>query len=295
MSSKCTHDLYYKLCEVSGNGIYLGSRSEAEDFLIHGYRPWLVIDATGFTVSSAKETKVTFDGDLDESIKNLLELAKLKINRLMIDWTDNGIPTLSKEFWKGLCDYIKKAPNRGPVFIHCVGGHGRTGTIAAILASLFEICGTEPPITYVRRVYCEAAVESKNQVWYVQTITGVDCPEEESNTYVQPVSTQWNNNSYSTDSWKDKTLKANDLYDKGVETIVGLGNKKKDTKSESTNGIHDNAQALMSITTEMWDDLSYDGPSNGYLDRNGVCIGNTLAEAVSVLKARLKLKEEMKP
>jgi protein-tyrosine phosphatase len=43
----------------------------------------------------------------------------------------------------------------------CDGGHGRTGMIAAVLLSyLGVIPAEEDPIVYLRKIYCEKAVET---------------------------------------------------------------------------------------------------------------------------------------
>ncbi len=47
------------------------------------------------------------------------------------------------------------------VGLFCVGGHGRTGYIAACVLGLL---GIEDPINYIRTNYCEKAIESNEQV-----------------------------------------------------------------------------------------------------------------------------------
>lgn len=88
---------------------------------------------------------------------------------LVIDWPDYGIPALPKAFWIDLIGVLK-AQNM-PVSIMCAGGHGRTGTALAILASLMGI-HTGDPVKWVRENYCIAAVESEGQMRYIERITG---------------------------------------------------------------------------------------------------------------------------
>lgn len=52
----------------------------------------------------------------------------------------------------------------------CIGGHGRTGTFFAALVSRF---GEQDAITYVRAHYCQKAVESEEQIKFLQKHFGV--------------------------------------------------------------------------------------------------------------------------
>lgn len=48
------------------------------------------------------------------------------------------------------------------VFVGCIGGHGRTGTVLAALMAHLNV--TDDPISYVRDNYCHKAVEVSTQV-----------------------------------------------------------------------------------------------------------------------------------
>lgn len=50
------------------------------------------------------------------------------------------------------------------VYLGCMGGYGRTGTF---LALIYRCLGVEDPITYVRKVYCGHAVETRKQEDFV--------------------------------------------------------------------------------------------------------------------------------
>ena len=81
-------------------------------------------------------------------------------------------PEWSKDFWLKVLDNIVSAIPKDHIKIGvmCVGGHGRTGTILAIYAGL--LLDVDKPIEFVRRRYCENAVESVDQAEYVAMITG---------------------------------------------------------------------------------------------------------------------------
>ena len=62
-----------------------------------------------------------------------------------------------------LVDEVLEARAAGhKVGVFCLGGHGRTGYVAA--AVLGKLLPGEDPIAYLRRVYCQKAVESREQI-----------------------------------------------------------------------------------------------------------------------------------
>jgi len=89
-----------------------------------------------------------------------------------INWPDYGVPPLDKEWWLSFAKALAEVD--GEVAIYCMGGHGRTGTMASILA---VIAGWSPkgkcPVTWLRSKYCHNVVESDEQADYIENIT--DC------------------------------------------------------------------------------------------------------------------------
>lgn len=59
------------------------------------------------------------------------------------------------------------------VHIQCVGGHGRTGTIMALL---FTRAGIKNPIEYVRKTYCKHAIEGWEQEAFICRYAGLPEP-----------------------------------------------------------------------------------------------------------------------
>lgn len=57
------------------------------------------------------------------------------------------------------------------IHVGCVGGHGRTGTV--LTAIVAELLGKKDAIQYVRKHYCEKAVESKSQIAFLMKHYGV--------------------------------------------------------------------------------------------------------------------------
>lgn len=91
---------------------------------------------------------------------------------LRIDWKDGGTPKITADEWATLAAALINAGR--PVFVACMGGHGRTGTAIAVLG---HFLGAYPdaatdPIAYVRERGCAMMVEWANQKAYVKAMTG---------------------------------------------------------------------------------------------------------------------------
>lgn len=90
---------------------------------------------------------------------------------IALGWPDGTAPRHPRSTWLVIAEAIKNLD--GDIGVCCLGGHGRTGTAIAILATL---CGAVPegedPVEWVRKRYCHEAVESKAQAAYVEHITG---------------------------------------------------------------------------------------------------------------------------
>jgi len=85
---------------------------------------------------------------------------------------DMGAPTYPLSFWYHLLDkIIENIPlDVIKIGVMCLGGHGRTGTALAIFAWMLK--ETNKPIRFVRKNYCKNAVETTEQIKYIQELTG---------------------------------------------------------------------------------------------------------------------------
>lgn len=92
---------------------------------------------------------------------------------ISVDWPDMGVPKLGLAEWTLIAKAIART-NR-PLFIACMGGHGRTGTALAILGCLLGAIpkGTDP-VDAVRKLYCDKAVETLGQCQYIAKLTGYE-------------------------------------------------------------------------------------------------------------------------
>lgn len=82
-----------------------------------------------------------------------------------IPWNDHGLPTISLDdvghVAISLMEYAKAGKK---IEIGCIGGHGRTGTLIAMLAILGGVRGKNA-VRWVHKNYCEEAIESDQQEW----------------------------------------------------------------------------------------------------------------------------------
>lgn len=84
---------------------------------------------------------------------------------------DMGVPA-DRIGFKSLVEWIaKELENNLKVHIGCIGGHGRTGMVLAALVK--HMTGNEDAITYVRKHYCQKAVESNAQVEFLYKEFGI--------------------------------------------------------------------------------------------------------------------------
>lgn len=101
--------------------------------------------------------------------------AVVKAKRIVyLKWPDYGVPKYTKAFWLALVSDIY---NRRMTTVHCqcAGGHGRTGTMLAILFQLstnrFNNVGDL--IRYIREQYRPKAVETREQAYYIASICDI--------------------------------------------------------------------------------------------------------------------------
>lgn len=93
---------------------------------------------------------------------------------LTLEWDDRGVPPIGAEWWRRFIEALKKVEGR--VVFYCIGGHGRTGTALAILAGLSGQTKGDV-VKWVRKVYCEKAVETNAQLDYFEEVTGLKTKE----------------------------------------------------------------------------------------------------------------------
>jgi len=110
----------------------------------------------------------------------------------LIEVTDAAAPSaLRAEDWKYAVTWVAQQVKLGrKVHVGCIGGHGRTGMFLAALVA--EMAVDPDPIAYVRKHYCQKAVETREQVRFLEKQYG--CPTakpSKSHTPKSPSYTGW--------------------------------------------------------------------------------------------------------
>lgn len=85
--------------------------------------------------------------------------------------TDMLAPKDAEEFDKMVAWTALQLIAGKKVHVGCIGGHGRTGTFLAALVT--HMTGEKDSITYVRKNYCDHAVESESQVKFLTKHYGI--------------------------------------------------------------------------------------------------------------------------
>lgn len=170
-ASPACHTNHHKLFEAKGVSFHLGK------------------------YAAVGERKHSVILDLAEGVKPAVNIvnpspsladfgAKYGTAIVRIYWPDMGIPNWTKAMWVDLCEALVADPSHVSVYMCCMGGHGRTGTAAAIIGSLLgaipeDVC----PAQFVRDNYCKSAVESESQLKYITEITGREVKAKASKGY----------------------------------------------------------------------------------------------------------------
>lgn len=93
---------------------------------------------------------------------------------IKINWADGNAPDMTEKDWRNILNDLEQLRRRAGkdnlnILVCCLGGHGRTGTALAVLAAITGIA-PQNPVTFVRKKYCEKAVETMSQCTYIRGI-----------------------------------------------------------------------------------------------------------------------------
>lgn len=106
-------------------------------------------------------------------------LPKMKPDERIVYYHINDRQTpVSKGEFKGLMQFLTKQLRHGDnVLVSCMGGHGRTGLVLAVLYGM--LTGSKDPVKEMRKWHCDRAVETYGQHVFVHEMLGLPIPEEE--------------------------------------------------------------------------------------------------------------------
>ncbi len=184
MGMACTHNKITRVMTLNECEVHAGSEMQVRE---HGHEFDLVISLTGH--ANRKPVNFRMSRGSLRMLSNLNDYMKRKMHNLIIDWPDMSIPDLDLEFWQAL--YQDLAKMKGRAVVHCMGGHGRTGTALAILAFLSSSCGDEDAVSWVREVYCQESVETASQITYLRNVIGIPTHAEPSSSYKYGSGRSW--------------------------------------------------------------------------------------------------------
>jgi len=100
---------------------------------------------------------------LDLSCLLRLDIDKLTpVNYYFEPIQDFSVPSF--EEMNNIIEFLHENSKKGNILVTCMAGHGRTGMVLSIWAGLN---GIENPISYIRKEYCNSAVETVTQEMFV--------------------------------------------------------------------------------------------------------------------------------
>ena len=173
--SRCEHTVK-PIMTIGKSPLYVGSATE------YKYYVRRESENLGLTVCLNKGSQYTFDkldimSPMVSTTEMLLPYTQIKhpgTHYFSIDWPDRGAIDLPAQFWTTLIAFITDKVGTETTWIHCIGGHGRTGTALSIIAYMLGKCGKMDPVEWVRKNYCKECVESDVQIEYIEDILNIN-------------------------------------------------------------------------------------------------------------------------
>ena len=152
---KCDGHYPTKVLELGG-GVWAGSKYDCK-----GSFPKfdIILNCTG-TASMVPKHKIPYEWG--EKFENPV------FKEIVLDWDNNQAVLISPDFWSALVKFI--VDNNSRVLVCCVGGHGRTGTALTALMLTSGTWKTWDAIDFLRKGYCNEAVETQVQVDYLKDL-----------------------------------------------------------------------------------------------------------------------------
>lgn len=167
--SGCSHKAATHVLTLNGCQVWAGGKDDA---LAHAN--WSLMFCLAGTSTTYLPSNPTKPSDAAKSIvpNELWEFDPPPV--FAIEWPDGKAPTLTRDWWERLVEFLLSGEMDGEkVIFYCHGGHGRTGTALSIILALSgELPKGKDPVAKIRKLYCDDAVESWSQVDYIEAVTG---------------------------------------------------------------------------------------------------------------------------
>lgn len=174
MRNPCNHDFRPRLISTKGPiHVYGGTKASV---------PKAPVGATVLNLSGLHAiAPVTASG---------IEIPGVTSATIEMEVADFTAPRLTRDQWTALTAAI--VAKGEPLVVCCVGEHGRTGTaLAIILSEMGVIPDGADPVAWLRAEYCEEAVESQEQINYVERIAGRHVTVQPSHKWTYGTGSTW--------------------------------------------------------------------------------------------------------
>ena len=146
---------------------------QAGDYTIYcsGYSGWQWAERKQFPDLGVYLDDLWMGVSAGVTVAGNLKAPRPVYDTIMLDWDDYGAANTADLAWtvRIILNYLHAGKR---VEIGCFGGHGRTGTLLAILIAKIEHLSAYQAILEARKRYCQQIIESRQQMEQVFAFTG---------------------------------------------------------------------------------------------------------------------------
>lgn len=172
--TKCTHKGNPVVFKIGAGTVRAGGSKDMDDWVVDDIDIILRLSGHRLSRLALNEAAKEFLGPtLCDKLTNQFITTMPSIQ---VDWSDMGAPPFDREFVQDMVDLVDKGAN---MMVHCVGGHGRTGTMLVAMAYVANLYPEETDlVTHLRESYCESIVESMSQENWLRSLGVKNIPKD---------------------------------------------------------------------------------------------------------------------
>ena len=157
----CTHKGTPEVFTIGAGFVKAGGDRDMFSWDLSGVD--MIVNLTGMP-----NNKVTWDDGVAKLLGPDHDLLQRGTPEMLLRWTDSQAPPVSMLFFSELASVVQSGTN---IMIHCMGGHGRTGTALVALAHAAELhYSSTDPVKWIREIYCKKSVETSTQIDWLKKI-----------------------------------------------------------------------------------------------------------------------------